>query len=119
MKDKLTPTPVLTLSKGTDGFVVYCDAAHVGLGCVLIQHSKVVAYASRQLKVPKKNHPTHDFKLLLVVFELKIWLHYLYGVYIDIFYDHKNLQYVFTQKELNLRQKIWLKLLEDYDISLH
>ena len=80
LKHRLTSAPVLTLPEGTKGFVVYCDASRVGLGCVLIQHRKVIAYASRQLKVHKINYPTHDLELAAVVFALKIWMHYLYGV---------------------------------------
>ncbi|KAH0658259.1 hypothetical protein KY289_027007 [Solanum tuberosum] len=102
LKDRLTSTPVLTLPEGTDGFVVYCDAYRVGLGCVLLQHGKVIAYASRQLKIHEKNYPTHDLELAAVVFSLKIWRHYLYGVHVHVFTDHKSLQYVFSQKELNL-----------------
>ena len=86
--------PVLTLPEGTQGFVVYCDASRVGLGCVLMQNGKVMAYASRQLKVHEKNYPTHDLELAAVVFALKIWRHYLYGVHVDVFTDHKSLQYV-------------------------
>jgi len=78
-----------------------------------------VSYASRQLKVHEKNYPTHDLELLVMVFALKIWQHYLYRVYFDIYLDHKSIQYVFTQKELNLRQRRWLELLKDYDMSLH
>lgn len=104
-KDKLTLALVLTLPEGTHGFVVFCDACHVGLGCVLMQHSKVVANASRKLKVHKKNYLTHYLELKAVVFALKIWRHYLYGVHVDIYLAHKSLQYVFTQKELNLRQR--------------
>ncbi|KAH0679031.1 hypothetical protein KY284_020116 [Solanum tuberosum] len=118
LKKRLITAPVLTLPEGTQGFVVYCDASRVGLGCVLMQNGKVIAYASRQLKVHEKNYPTHDLELATVVFALKIWRHYLYGVHIDIFTDHKSLQYVFTQKELNLRQRRWLELLKDYDLSI-
>ena len=91
LKDKLTSAPVLTLPEGTEGFVVYCDASRVGLGCVLMQHGKVIAYVSRQLKVHEKNYPTHDLELAAVVFALKIWRHYLYGVHVDVFTDHKSL----------------------------
>ncbi|WMV56467.1 hypothetical protein MTR67_049852, partial [Solanum verrucosum] len=84
-----------------------------------MQSGKVIAYASRQLKVHEKNYPTHDLELAAVVFALKIWRHYLYGVHVDIFIDHKNLQYVFTQKDLNLRQRRWLEFLKDYDMSVH
>src|SRR5687767_14614162 len=83
-----------------------------------MQNGKVIAYASRQLKVHEKNYPTHDLELAAVVYALKIWRHYLYGVHVDIFSDHKSLQYVFTQKDLNLRQRRWLELLKDYDMSV-
>ena len=105
LKDRLTSAPVLTLPEGTKGFVVYCDASRGGLGFVLMQNSTVIAYASRKLKVHEKNYPTHDLELAAMVFALKIWRHYLYGVRMDVFSDHKSLQYVFTQKELNLRQR--------------
>ncbi|WMV07081.1 hypothetical protein MTR67_000466, partial [Solanum verrucosum] len=118
LKKRLITTPVLTLPEGTQGFVVYCDASRVGLGCVLMQNGKVISYASRQLKVHKKNYPTHDLELAAIVFALKIWRHYLYGVQVDVFTDHKSLQYVLTQKELNLRQRRWLELLKDYDLSI-
>ena len=105
MKDRLTSALVLTLPEGTKDFVVYCDATPVGLGCVLMQHRKVIAYASRQLKVHERKYPTHDLELAAVVFSLKIWRHYLYGVHVDVYTNHNSLQYVFTQKELNLRQE--------------
>ena len=98
--------------------MIYCDASRIGLGCVLMQHGKVIAYASRQLKNHEKNYPIHDLVLTAVVFALKIWRHYLYGVHVDIFTDHKSLQYIFKQKELNLRQRRWLELLKDYDIDI-
>ncbi|WMV20158.1 hypothetical protein MTR67_013543 [Solanum verrucosum] len=118
LKKRLTTAPVLTLPEGTQGFVVYNDASRVGLGCVLMQNGKVIAYASRQLKVHEKNYPTHDLELAAIIFALKIWRHYLYGVHGDVFTDHKSLQYVFTQKELNLKQMRWLELLKDYDMSI-
>ncbi|WMV13766.1 hypothetical protein MTR67_007151, partial [Solanum verrucosum] len=102
LKDKLTSAPVLTLPEGLEGYAVYCDASGVGLGCVLMQHGKVIAYASRKLRKHEKNYPTHDLELATVVHALKIWRHYLYGVQVDIFTDHKSLQYIFKQKELNL-----------------
>ncbi|KAH0637947.1 hypothetical protein KY290_036496 [Solanum tuberosum] len=119
LKTRLTTAPVLTLPEGSDGYVIYCDTSRVGLGCVLMQRGNVIAYASRQLKVHEKNYPTHDLELAAVVFALKIWRHYLYGVHVDVFTDHKSLQYVFTQKELNLRQRRWLEFLKDYDMSVH
>ncbi|KAH0671258.1 hypothetical protein KY285_025475 [Solanum tuberosum] len=119
LKTRLTTALVLTLPEGSDGYVIYCDASRVSLGFVLMQRGKVIAYASRQLKVHEKNYPTHDLELAAVVFSLKIWRHYLYGVHVDVFTDHKSLQYVFTQKELNLRQRRWLEFLKDYDMSVH
>ena len=90
----------------------------MGLGCVIMQHWKVIAYASRKLKLHERNYPTHDLQLAAVVFVLKIWRHYLYRVHVDVFTDHKSPQYVLTQKELNLRQIRWLELLKDYDMCI-
>jgi hypothetical protein len=87
------------------GFVIYSDASRKGLGCVLMQNGKVVAYASRQLKSYELNYLTHDLELAAVVFALKIWRHYLYGEKCKIFTDHKSLKYLFNHKELNLRQR--------------
>nr|GFD22514.1 reverse transcriptase [Tanacetum cinerariifolium] len=89
-----------------------------GLGCVLMQHGKVIAYASRQLKPYEVNYPIHDLELAAVVFTLKIWRHYLYGESRDIFTDHKSLKYIFMQRELNMRQRRWLELLKDYDTNI-
>ncbi|WMV41523.1 hypothetical protein MTR67_034908, partial [Solanum verrucosum] len=85
---------VLTLPEGIDGFVVYCDAFQVGLGCVLMQWGKVITYALRQLKVHEKNYPTHDLELAT------------------------SLQYFFPQKDLNLQQRRWLELLKDYYMTV-
>ncbi|KAJ9544764.1 hypothetical protein OSB04_024471 [Centaurea solstitialis] len=89
LKGKLTSAPILTLPNGTDGFVVYCDASKLGLGCVLMQGGKVIAYVSRKLKVHELNYPTHDMELAAGVVALKIWRHYLYGVKCQICTDHK------------------------------
>ncbi|XP_070021989.1 uncharacterized protein [Nicotiana sylvestris] len=105
LKKRLTTAPVLTLPTGSGGFTVYCDASRVGLGCVLMQNEKVIAYASRQLKNHENNYPTHDLELAAMVFALKIWRHYLYGEHSEVLTDHKSLKYIFKQKELNLRQK--------------
>ncbi|KAD2394393.1 hypothetical protein E3N88_41370 [Mikania micrantha] len=115
LKQKLCNAPILSLPEGCDDFVVYCDASHQGLGCVLMQRGKVIAYASRQLKVHEKNYTTHDLELGAVIFALKIWRHYLYGTKCTIFTDHKSLQHIFDQKELNMRQRRWVELLNDYD----
>nr|GFB76034.1 reverse transcriptase [Tanacetum cinerariifolium] len=88
------------------------------LGCVLMQYGKVIAYASRQLKPYEVNYPTHNLELAAVVFTLKIWRHYLYGESCDVFTNHKSLKYIFTQRELNMRQRRWLELLKDYDTNI-
>ncbi|GJX33156.1 putative reverse transcriptase domain-containing protein [Tanacetum coccineum] len=99
---------------GAENFIVYCDASHKGLGAVLMQNEKVIAYASRQLKIHEKNYTTHDLELGAVVFALKIWRHYLYGTKCTVFIDHKSLQHILDQKELNMRQHRWQELLSDY-----
>ncbi|KAA0061277.1 pol protein [Cucumis melo var. makuwa] len=118
LKQKLVFAPVLTVPDGSGSFVIYSDASKKGLGCVLMQQSRVVAYASHQLKSHEQNYPTHDLKLAAVVFALKIWRHFLYGEKIQIFTDHKSLKYFFTQKELNMRQRRWLELVKDYDCEI-
>ena len=115
----MTTAPILILPNPSEPFVVYCDASLIGLGGVLMQEGKVVAYASRQLRVHEKNYPTHDLELSAVVFVLKIWRHYLYGARFEVFSDHKSLKYLFDQKELNMRQWRWLEFLKDYDFSLN
>ncbi|GJU95768.1 putative reverse transcriptase domain-containing protein [Tanacetum coccineum] len=80
LKQKLCSASILALPKGSENFVVYCDASHKGLGAVLMQREKVIAYVSRQLKVYEKNYSTHDLELGAVVFALKMWRHYLYGL---------------------------------------
>ncbi|GJU53050.1 putative reverse transcriptase domain-containing protein [Tanacetum coccineum] len=118
LKDKLCNAPVLALPDGPEDFVVYCDAFGIGLGYVLIQRGKVIAYASRQLKIHEKNYTTHDLELGAVVFALKIWRHYLYGTKSVIYMDHKSLQHIFSQKELNMRQRRWIELFSDYDCEI-
>jgi len=109
LKQRLVSAPILTIAEGNEGYVVYSDALRQGLGCVLMQNGKVVAYASRQLKPHELNYPTHDLELAAVIFALKIWRHYLYGARCQVYTDHKSLKYIFTQKELNLRQRRWLE----------
>ncbi|GJT12667.1 putative reverse transcriptase domain-containing protein [Tanacetum coccineum] len=118
IKQKLCSAPILALPEGSEDFVVYYDASHKGLGAVLMQREKVIAYASRQLKVHEKNYTTHDLELGSVVFALKIWRHYLYGTRCTVFTDHKRLQHILNQKELNMRQRRWLELLSDYDCDI-
>ncbi|KAL8256011.1 hypothetical protein R6Q59_031078 [Mikania micrantha] len=118
LKQKLCDAPILTLPDGNDDFVVYCDTSNLGIGCVLMQRGKVVAYASRQLKIHEKNYTTHDLELGAVVFVLKIWRHYLYGTKCVVFTDHKSLQHILNQKELDMRQRRWVELLNDYDCEI-
>ena len=93
--------PMLTIPLGTGGFVIYSDASHKGIGCVLMQNRKVVAYASRQLKNYEKNYPTHDIELAVVVFTLKIWRHYLNGERCEIFTDHKKFKVFLYPRGVN------------------
>nr|GEU54064.1 hypothetical protein [Tanacetum cinerariifolium] len=118
LKDKLCNAPVLALPNGPKDFVVYCDMFGIGLGCVLMQKGKVIAYAYRQLKIHKKNYTTHDLELGVVVFVLKIWRHYLYGIKSVIYTNHKSLQHIFSQKELNMRQRRLIELFSDYDCEI-
>ncbi|GJS90679.1 putative reverse transcriptase domain-containing protein [Tanacetum coccineum] len=118
LKNKLCSAPILALPQGAENFIVYCDASHKRLGAVLMQNENVIAYASRQLKIHEKNYTTHDLELGVVVFALKIWRHYLYGTKCTVFTDHKSLQHILDQKELNIRQCRWLELLSDYDCEI-
>ncbi|GJT15012.1 putative reverse transcriptase domain-containing protein [Tanacetum coccineum] len=88
------------------------------LGDVLMQRENVIAYASQQLKIHEKNYTTHDLELGAVVFALMIWRHYMYGTKCTVFTDHKSLQHILYQKELNMRQRRWLELLSDYDCEI-
>ncbi|GJW18033.1 putative reverse transcriptase domain-containing protein [Tanacetum coccineum] len=118
LKQKLCEASILALPEGNDDFVVYCDASHQVLGAVLMQREKVIAYASRQLNPNEEHYTTHDIELGAAVFALKIWRHYLYGTKCIVFTDHKSLQHILDQKELNMRQRRWLELLVDYDCEI-
>ena len=84
-----------------------------------MQSGRVVAYGSRQLKNHEQNYTTHNMELVVVVFVLKIWRHYIYGKEFEVYSDHKSLKYIFTQQDLNMRQRRWMKFLKDYDFILH
>ncbi|GJZ08687.1 putative reverse transcriptase domain-containing protein [Tanacetum coccineum] len=118
LKQKLCEALILALPERNNNFVAYCDASHQGLGAVLMQKEKVIAYASQQLKPNEENYTTHDLELGAVVFALKIWRHYLYGTKCTMFTNHKSLQHILDQKELNMRQRRWLELLADYDCEI-
>ncbi|WVZ76154.1 hypothetical protein U9M48_024152 [Paspalum notatum var. saurae] len=119
LKKSLTSAPVLAQPDVIKPFDVYCDASGNGLGCVLMQEGRVIAYASRQLRKHEAKYVTHDFELAAVVHTLNIWRHYLLGNTCHIYTDHKSLKYILTQPELNMRQRRWLELIKDYDLEIH
>ena len=119
MKRRLTSGPIFIVPDRGQGYTVYCDASRGGLGCILMQFGRVVAYSSRQLKNHEQNYPTHDMELATVVFALKIWRHYIYGEEFEVYSDHKSMKYSFTQRDLNKRQRRWMEFLKDYDFTLH
>nr|GEZ45203.1 putative reverse transcriptase domain-containing protein [Tanacetum cinerariifolium] len=118
LKQKLCSAQILALPEGSEDFFAYCDASIKGLGVVLMQRDKVISYASHQLKIHEKNYTTQDIELGAVVFALIIWRHYLYGTKCTVFTDHKSLQHILNQKDLNMRQRRWLELLSDYDYEI-
>ncbi|GKA49393.1 putative reverse transcriptase domain-containing protein [Tanacetum coccineum] len=118
LKDNLCNAPILSFPNGVKYFIVYCNASNQGLGYVLMQRGKVIAYASRQLKIHDKNYTTHDLELGAIVFALKTWRHYLYGTKTVIYTDHKSLHHIFDQKELNMRQRRWIELFSDYKCEI-
>ena len=109
---------MLTIIDGNQDLTVWTDASIRGLSAVLMQRGQVVAYASRQLKPHEKNYVTHDLELLAIVFALKIWRHYLLGEKFILYTDHQSLKYLYTQKDLNLRQQRWLEFLAAYDLDI-
>jgi hypothetical protein len=119
LKVLLTTAPVLAQPDIEKPFDVYYDASGSGLRCVLMQESRIIAYASRQLRHHEEHYPTHDLELAAVVHALKIWRHYLLGNICHLYIDHKSLKYIFTQSELNMRQRRWLELIKDYDLEIH
>jgi hypothetical protein len=100
-------------------FSIYCDASGQGLGCVLMQDGHMVAHASQQLRKHEAHYSTYDLELAVVVHTLKIWWHYLMGKICELYMDHKSLKYIFTQSNLNLRQRRWLELITDYDLGIN
>nr|GEU29451.1 putative reverse transcriptase domain-containing protein [Tanacetum cinerariifolium] len=118
IKQKFCSSLILALPKESEDFLIYCDASYKGLGVVLTQREKDIAYASRQLEIHEKNYTTHDLELGSLVFALKIYRHYLYRTKCTVFIDHKSLQHILDQKELNMRQRRWLELLSNYDCEI-
>jgi hypothetical protein len=119
LRQHLTIAPVLAQPDNTKPFEVYCDASGTGLGCVLMQDNRVIVYAPRAFWPHEQNYPTHDLELAAVVHALKLWRHYLMGAHCNIYTDHKSLKYIFTQADLNMRQRRWLELIKDYDLEVH
>jgi hypothetical protein len=119
LRQHLTTTHVLAQPDSSKPFDVYCDSSGTGLGCVLMQDNRVIAYTSRALRPHEQNYPTHDMELAVMVHALKMWRHYLMGTHCNIFTDHKSLKYIFIQADLNMRQRRWLELIKDYDLEVH
>jgi hypothetical protein len=119
LRQHLTTAPMLAQPDNTKSFDVYCDASGTGLDCVLMQDNRVIAYTSRALRPHVQNYPTHDLELAAVVHALKIWRHHLMGAHCNIYTDHKSLKYIFTQADLNMRQRRWLELIKDYNLEVH
>jgi hypothetical protein len=119
LRKLLTTAPVLAQPDNIQPFDVYCDASGTGLGCVLMQNDRVIAYASRALRNHEQNYPTHDLELAGVVHALKIWRHHLMGAKCNIYTDHKSLKYIFTQADFNMSQRRWLELIKDYDLEVY
>jgi hypothetical protein len=119
LKKLRTTAPVLAQPDIEKPFDVYCDASGIDIGGVLMQDGYVISYASRQLRHHEEHYPTHDLELLAVVHALKVWRHYLLGNLVHIYIDHKNLKYLFTQSNLNMRKHRWLELIKDYELEIH
>jgi ribonuclease HI len=119
LKKRLTTAPILTMPDMEKPLSIYCDASSQGLGCVLMQDGHVVVYAPRQLRKHKEKYPTHDLELAAVVHALKIWRHYIISKRCEVYSDHKSLKYIFTQPDLNLRQRRWLVLIKDDDLEIN
>jgi hypothetical protein len=119
LKKRLTTAPILVMPNMEKSFSIYCDTSGQRLGCVLMQDDHVVAYASRQLRKHEAHYLTHYLELAAVVHALKIWRHYLIGKRCELYTDHKSLKYIFTQSNLNLRQRRWLELIKDYDLRIN
>ena len=119
LKKRLTSALILIVPERGQMYTLYCDASKDGLGCVLMSSRRVVAYGSWQLKNHERNYPTHDIELAAIVSALKIWRHYLYGEQFEVLSNHKSLKYIFTQRDLNMRQSRWMEYLEDHYLTLH
>jgi hypothetical protein len=119
LKKLLTTAPVLAQPDIEKLFHVYCDASSTAVGGVLMQDGRAIAYASRQIRRHEEHYPTHDLELLAIIHALKVWRHYLLDNLVHIYTDHKSLNYLFTQPDLNMRQRRWLELIKNYELEVH
>jgi hypothetical protein len=119
LKKLLTSVVILAQPDIDKPFDVNCYASGTGIGGILMQDGRVIAYASRQLRRHEEHYPTHDLDLLAVVHALKVWRHYLLRNLVHIYMEHKSLKYLFTQADLNMRQRRWLELIKDYELEIH
>jgi hypothetical protein len=119
LRAHLTTAPVLAQPDTSRPFDIYCDASSIRLQCVLMQDNCVIAYASRALRAHEQNYPAHDLELVAIIHALKLWRHHLMGTKCNIYTDHKSLKYIFTQADLNMRQRRWLELIKDHDLEVH
>jgi hypothetical protein len=119
LKKLLTTSSVLVQPNIAKSFDWSCDASGTGLGCVLMQGGRVISYSSRQLRCHEENYPIHDFELPAVVLALTTWRHYLFGNIVHIYTDHKSLKYIFTQLDVNMRQRRWLELIMVNELEVH
>jgi len=118
LKQLLTTAPVLKVPDMDKDFLVCIDASKEGLGGVLMQEGRVIAYSSRKLRPHEENYATHDLELAAVIYALRLWRHYLVGRKFELKTDHHGLQYIFTQSDLNARQRRWSELMSEYDFEI-
>ena len=118
LKELLTTAPIIRVLDMDANFLVCIDASKEGLGGVFMQDGRVIAYISRKLRRHEENYATHDLELLAIVYALKVWRHYLIGRKFELKTDHCGLQHIFTQSDLNARQRRWSELLSEYDFEI-
>ena len=118
LKEIVTTAPCLKLPDFSKEFEVVTDASGIALGGVLTQEGRPVSFTSRKLKPYESNYATHDLELLAVIHALKVWRHYLLGRKFKLVTDHKSLKWIFTQPNLNMRQRRWIKILHEFDFDI-
>jgi hypothetical protein len=118
LKRLLTSAPILRVLDMEKDITVFTDASKQGLGAVLMQDGGVIAYVSRKLKKHEELYATHDLELAVVMLALKLWRHYLIGRNIELKMNHQSLKHLFTQRDLNVRKRIWSEFMSEYDIGI-